>query len=206
MQDIKKKRLLVWGGLGLASIIVLGAVAWQTLSSSPAPVIPSKTTPKQIPQAQVKPPKLPTQTPKGETGLAPIAQDLNSPSTLGELTRKRGHERLLKQEVRIRELEKRLQDLSQPSKQELVLPSLTPPPAAPKSSSTPGSAASAPSRRLAVVSVQGIEGRLSATLRMADGHTVTINNGSLFNGGRLHVTRKGVTIHKSGKSSTIPFE
>ena len=188
MQDIKKKRLLVWGGLGLASIIVLGAVAWQTLSSSPAPVIPSKTTP------------------KGETGLAPIAQDLNSPSTLGELTRKRGHEQLLKQEVRIRELEKRLQDLSQPSKQELVLPSLTPPPAALKSSSTPGSAASAPSRRLAVVSVQGIEGRLSATLRMADGHTVTINNGSLFNGGRLHVTRKGVTIHKSGKSSTIPFE
>ena len=90
MQDIKKKRLLVWGGLGLASIIVLGAVAWQILSSSPAPVIPSKTTPKQIPQAQVKPPKLPTQTPKGETGLAPIAQDLNSPSTLGELTRKRG--------------------------------------------------------------------------------------------------------------------
>ena len=195
MQDIKKKRLLVWGGLGLASIIVLGAVAWQILSSSPAPVIPSKTTPKQIPQ-----------TPKGETGLAPIAQDLNSPSTLGELTRKRGHEQLLKQEVRIRELEKRLQDLSQPSKQELVLPSLTPPPAAPKSSSTPGSAASAPSRRLAVVSVQGIEGRLSATLRMADGHMVTINNGSLFNGGRLHVTRKGVTIHKSGKSSTIPFE
>mgnify|MGYP000835533685 FL=1 len=62
MQDIKKKRLLVWGGLGLASIIVLGAVAWQILSSSPAPVIPSKTTPKQIPQAQVKPPKLPTQT------------------------------------------------------------------------------------------------------------------------------------------------
>ena len=99
MQDIKKKRLLVWGGLGLASIIVLGAVAWQTLSSSPAPVIPSKTTTKQIPQAQVKPPKLPTQTPKGKTGLAPIAQDLNSPSTLGELTRKRGHEQLLKQEV-----------------------------------------------------------------------------------------------------------
>ena len=66
MQDIKKKRLLVWGGLGLASIIVLGAVAWQTLSSSPAPVIPSRTTPKQIPQAQVKPPKLPTQTPRLE--------------------------------------------------------------------------------------------------------------------------------------------
>ena len=36
--------------------------------------------------------------------------------------------------------------------------------------------------------------------------TKVINNGSLFNGGRLHVTRKGVTIHKSGKSSTIPFE
>lgn len=206
MQDIKKKRLLVWVGLGLASIIVLGTVAWQTLSPSPAPVIPSKTTPKQIPQTQVKPPKLPKQEPTGETGLSPITQDLNSPSTLGELTRKRGQEQLLKQEVRIRELEKRLQDLSQPARQELVLPSLTPPPAASKNSPTPVSAAPAPSRRLAVVSVQGIEGRLSATLRMADGRTVTISNGSLFNGGRLHVTLKGVTVHKSGKSSTIPFE
>ena len=206
MQDIKKKRLLVWGGLGLASMIVLGAVAWQALSPSPAPVIPSRTPPKQVPQAQVKPSKLPKQAPTGETGLSPIAQDLNSPDTLGELTRKRGQEQLLKQEVRIRELEKRLQDLSQPSRQELVLPSLTPPPAVSKSSPTPVSVAPAPSRRLAVVSVQGIEGRLSATLRMADGRTVTINNGSLFNGGRLHVTRKGVTVHKSGKSSTIPFE
>lgn len=58
-----------------------------------------------------------------------------------------------------------------------------------------------------VVSVQGVDGRSTATVRLASGELVSVRPGDRFNGGVVGVVnRTGVTIRRAGASSTLAFE
>lgn len=133
---------------------------------------------------------------------APVRQVYNSSSTLGDLSRYRGQKLLLEQQVRIAELEQRLKELSTPKRAEIVLPDLLPP----RSAAPAPAPAETPKRGPVVVSVQGVGGALSATIRTSDGGRVTVRHGGSFQGGVLSVTRRGVSVRKNGKVSAIPFE
>lgn len=132
----------------------------------------------------------------------PVRQIYNSGSTLGDLSRYRGQRMLLEQQVRIAELEQRLKDLAAPKRPEIVLPDLLPPKTAP----APAAAPAPKPKRPVVVSVQGVGGLLSASIRTSEGRIVTVKNGASFAGGTLLVTRKGVSVRRNGKLSAIPFE
>lgn len=128
--------------------------------------------------------------------LPPAASD----TTLGDLTRLRGIKRVLQQEAEIADLRKRLAESQQPVVATPITPPIKLPPldeAKPKKTRRSG-----PS----VVSVQGVDGRLSADIRTADGRVVTVKSGERFNGGVLVVSRKSVSVRKNGDLTRIPFE
>lgn len=204
MQDSKRKRLrIVMCAVGLASLGVCCFFAWNIWGGQNfAPATPVKVAHKE--KKEGAPKKQLPDTARQKTGeTPPVRQVYNSSSTLGDLSRYRGQKILLEQQVRIAELEQRLKDISAPKKQpEIVLPDLVPPKATP---AVPVSV-QAPKRGPAVVSVHGVTGDLSASIRTSDGKVVTVKNGGQFGGGVLHVTRKSVSIRRNGKLSTIPFE
>ena len=141
-----------------------------------------------------KPPVLP----------APAASD----TTLGDLSRLRGVKRVLQQEAEIADLRRRLAEAQQPI---VATPVPQPQPAPQATIKLPpldDAEKEKPKRRSgpSVVSVQGVDGRLSADIRTSDGRVVTVKNGERFNGGVLVVSRKGVSVRKSGALTRIPFE
>lgn len=212
MQDTKKKlQMLAAGILGIACLGVAGFILFQKFGSSPAPSLPpaaKSAQPTGKPKSPAKPrdtASMPREAAKEGVGKSPMLQQAqNSPSTLGELSRYRGQKVILEQQVRIAELEQRLKDLNQPArKPEIILPDLTPPKSKEKPIAAP---VAAPRREAVVVSVQGVAGNLTATIRTSEGRIVTVKNGAAFGGGILQVTRKGVSIRRNGKLSAIPFE
>lgn len=197
--------------LAVVSIVVIGVSAWNlwipvtpvvSTRAKAGAKVPSGTDNKtKVQQEKAEQQK------KGETSgpaQGAVRQVYSSSSTLGDLSRFRGQKVLLEQQVKIAELEQRLKDLSQPKKQEIILPDLTPP--KPKAEEQTTAITPAPKRGPVVVSVQGVAGALSATIRTADGRTVNVKNGAAFGGGRLQVTRRGVFVLRGGKPSAIPFE
>lgn len=208
MQDTKKKlQMLAAVLLGMACLGVAGLIPFQKFGSSPAPSFPPAVRPAQ-PVAKPKTPAKPKDTaatPREAAGKGPMVhQAQNSPSTLGELSRYRGQKIILEQQVRIAELEQRLKDISQGAKKpEIILPDLMPPKSKEKPVAAP---VAAPKREPVVVSVQGVAGKLTATIRTSEGRIVTVKNGGAFGGGILQVTRKGVSVRRNGKLSSIPFE
>jgi len=174
----------------------------QKKASAPQPVRPKPTA-----QPAKITPTIPPQL------AAPVAHSaLNSPSTLGELARMRGQKQILEQRVKIAELQKRLDELSAPTPKKEAdaspMPVLTPARLSslePPVTITPAALENAKGGPV-VISVQGADGRLSATIRKHDGSTVTVSNGATFNGGILQVSRKGVSVKRNGKLTSIPFE
>lgn len=207
MQDTKKKlQMLAAVLLGMACLGVAGFILFQKFGSSSAS-LPPAVRPAQ-PVAKPKTPAKPKDTaatPREAAGKGPMVhQAQNSPSTLGELSRYRGQKIILEQQVRIAELEQRLKDISQGAKKpEIILPDLMPPKSKEKPVAAP---VAAPKREPVVVSVQGVAGKLTATIRTSEGRIVTVKNGGAFGGGILQVTRKGVSVRRNGKLSSIPFE
>ena len=141
---------------------------------------------------------------KPPTLSAPAASD----TTLGDLSRLRGVKRVLQQEAEIADLRRRLAEAQQPI---VATPVPQPQPAPQATIKLPpldDAEKEKPKRRSgpSVVSVQGVDGRLSADIRTSDGRVVTVKNGERFNGGVLVVSRKGVSVRKSGALTRIPFE
>lgn len=86
----------------------------------------------------------------------------------------------------------------------LSLPSLTPP-----ASPSPAPAAGprpAGSGGLRVISVQGVGGKLSATIRTGSGQVVVHKGSRLGEAVVTDISRQAVTIRRGGKTSTLPFE
>lgn len=214
MQSIKlplRVNKWIYAALALLFLALVGVMAFRFLAqqgkAAPSLTTPAKAAPAPAPNPSPKPQMPPAASPRsGE----PVHRALNSQTTLGDLTRMRGQRQLLEQAVKIQELQKKLEELQAPPvRREIDLPALTPPKkggAAPAPAPVVITPAPAPSRGPVVLSVQGAAGKLSATIRMSDGRTVTVNNGAAFAGGKLSVGRRGVFVNRGGKQSSIPFE
>lgn len=207
MRGNKNKRVVMLL-LALVSLAVIGACAWQLWGPSWMTPTPAKIAPKAPARAtaqhEKKQPEPPKSSEDKSAAQTPVRQVYSSSSTLGDLSRIRGQKIILEQQVRIAELEQRLKDIGERKKPEIILPDLTPPKA--KGDGQPTVTTPAPKRGPVVVSVQGVSGALSATIRTSDGRTVTVKNGAAFGGGRLQVTRRGVFILRGGKPAALPFE
>lgn len=180
--------------------------------SAKEPLIPDGRVPSVTPSAKLTPPAS-TPEPK-ETSHVKRGGPQGIPQpTLGDLSRMRSQRQLMEQELKIVELQHRIEELTRPAapvvlatprRDGIDLPELTPP-----KSGSPVSIDSGKSRRRGpvVVSVQGSGGKLSATIRNTDGTTVTVHNGASYNGGILRVSRSGVeVVRRDGRKNRIPFE
>ena len=83
----------------------------------------------------------------------------------------------------------------------LSLPSLTPP-----ASPSPAPAVPRAASSLMVISVQGVGGRLSATVRTGSGQVVVHKGSRLGEAVVTDISRQAVTIRRGGKTSALPFE
>ena len=207
MRGNKNKRVAMLL-LAFLSLAVIGVSAWHLwgpalLAPKPVRVAP-KAPVRPTSQQENKQPESPKNAADKTQAQPSVRQVYSSSSTLGDLSRYRGQKIILEQQVRIAELEQRLKELGERKKPEIILPDLTPPKA--KGDAQPAVTTPAPKRGPVVVSVQGVSGALSATIRTSDGRTVNVKNGAAFGGGRLQVTRRGVFVLRGGKPASIPFE
>lgn len=111
--------------------------------------------------------------------------------------------------VQIEELKAKLRDLKQPK-----MPAPAAPLSLPIAALTPPSGAVSPpvaqvaSKRVdpAVLSVQGVDGELTATIR-SGGKQITVRKGQKFGNGVIsEISRTAVTVRNGKQTVTLPFE
>lgn len=211
----KKQAALIVGGF--SALCVAGVAGWFFMNQKDAPAPrPRPAMTKKAPAAGTAPgvATLGTRRADAEKKADPLAKPpvlpapAASDTTLGDLSRLRGVKRVLQQEAEIADLRRRLAEAQQPI---VATPVPQPQPAPQATIKLPpldDAEKEKPKRRSgpSVVSVQGVDGRLSADIRTSDGRVVTVKNGERFNGGVLVVSRKGVSVRKSGALTRIPFE
>lgn len=211
---ITKRTKIIWGVL-LLLLVGTGGGLWWTRQTPPPPVMPApKPLPKKTPVTEKAPAAAPV---KSTASVATAASDVTvvpvslTAGNLGRLTALKGEVEELRLEVQLEELRAKKKGLLNPAPvaaapvrmPELSLPAMTPPKGSPASSlELP------PVRRAgtAVVSVQGVDGEVSAVIRTGSG-TVTVRKGSRFGGGVVTaVSRQGVFVSRNGKTAALPFE
>lgn len=198
----RKQAGLIIGGF--SALCIAGVAGWFFLSQKepPAPK-PRPMLTRKAPVAAATRQQQNSENRKEKTAPAvvPAPAPVASDSTLGDLTRLRGLKRVLQQEAEIADLRKRLAEAQQPVvATPMPQPTIKLPPLD-EEKKKPGRR-SGPS----VISVRGVGDRLSADIRTSDGRIVTVKHGERFNGGTLVVSRKGVSVRKSGDLTRIPFE
>lgn len=203
MPFTKKKALFTLGGC----IVVCAAGGFLLLQQQDRPAISAglsgKSTPPALKPAPAAPPARPAMPVERDKAGEQVRVALNNSETrLGDLARMRGQKHLLEQQVKIAELEQKLKEARNPvipvvaPAPEIVLPPLEPPAEKkPKPSSGP-----------VVLSVQGVAGKLSATIRTSGGEVVTVEHGRRFGGGVLCVTRDSVLIRTGASTRAVPFK
>lgn len=205
MPFTKKKALFTLGGC----IVVCAAAAggFFLLQQQNRPAISAgssgKVMPPALKPATAVPPARPAMPVERDKAGEQVRVALNNSETrLGDLARMRGQKHLLEQQVKIAELEQKLKEARNPvipvvaPAPEIVLPPLEPPAEKkPKPSSGP-----------VVLSVQGVAGKLSATIRTSTGEVVTVEHGRRFGGGVLCVTRDSVLIRTGASTRAVPFK
>ncbi len=211
----KKQAALIVGGF--SALCVAGVAGWFFMNQKDAPAPrPRPAMTKKAPAAGTAPgvATLGTRRADAEKKADPLAKPPTLPApaasdtTLGDLSRLRGVKRVLQQEAEIADLRRRLAE----AQQSIVATPVPQPQPAPQATiklpPLDDAEKEKPKRRSgpSVVSVQGVDGRLSADIRTSDGRVVTVKNGERFNGGVLVVSRKGVSVRKSGALTRIPFE
>ena len=202
MPFTKKKALFTGGCVVVCSAVAAGFFLFQQQGQ---PMISaSKATPPALTRATPAPakPAMPAEQNKEKPGEQVRAALNNSETRLGDLARMRGQKHLLEQQVKIAELEQKLKEtrnaIAPPP--EIVLPPLEPPAEKPQETKTP----TKPSGPV-VLSVQGVAGKLSATIRTSSGEVVTVEHGRRFGGGVLQVTRDNVRIRTGSSTRVVPF-
>lgn len=231
----KKKPLLIYGALVLMLLSTCGWYVWQTLDAPPPrPAKVAKTPPpgasgnapgkssdkpasKALPAESADKASSPAQSgsgkpePGGNTPSPPPAiAETGNVDGLSNLHVQIEEYKLL---VQIEELRTKLAELKKaqtvaaaPPVQPpaLSLPALTPP-----QSSEPQTAQPRPRRKGPVVlSVQGVDGNLVASVRLDGGRRITLRKGEKFGGGVVsEVSRSDGVVVRSGKKTTVlPFE
>lgn len=199
---ITKRTKIIWGIL-LVLLLAFAGLLWTQQTSSP----PAPPAPRDVP---VKKKAAPTKADKTDkdaatpdapadagTVVAPIVA-----GNLGRITELRALEEELTLEAKIAKLKKEKEEASRsPSVPTLSLPSLTPP-----ASPSPAPAVPRAASSLMVISVQGVGGRLSATVRTGSGQVVVHKGSRLGEAVVTDISRQAVTIRRGGKTSALPFE
>lgn len=203
MPSTKTKVLRVLGGfLAVGAVVTGGFILLQLQNHRMIPATQSKTTPPTLASVTRVPAKLavPVEQDKAKPGEQVRAALNNSETRLGDLARMRGQKHLLEQQVKIAELEQKLKETLNAiaPTPEIVLPPLEPPAEKPQETK--------PAAGPVVLSVQGVGGKLSATIRTSSGEVVTVEHGGRFGGGVLHVTRDRVWIRTDTSTRVVPFK
>ena len=192
--QITKRTKIIWGVL-LLLLAGTGGGLWWARQTPPPPVMPapapSPKTPK-IPRAEKTPAAAPVKSTSSAaapaSGVTAVPVSLTA-GNLGRLTALKGEVEELRLEVQLEELRAKKKGLLNPAPvaaapvrmPELSLPAMTPPTA--QAPALPPVLSSAPHRvGVVVLSVQGVDGELSATLRSGS-KNVTVRKGSRFGGG-----------------------
>lgn len=200
--QVTKRAKIIWGIL-LVLLLAFAGLLWTQQTSSP----PAPPAPRDVP---VKKKAAPTKADKTDkdaatpdapadagTVVAPIIA-----GNLGRITELRALEEELTLEAKIAKLKKEKEEASRsPSVPTLSLPSLTPP-----ASPSPAPAVPRAASSLMVISVQGVAGRLSATVRTGSGQVVVHKGSRLGEAVVTDISRQAVTIRRGGKTSALPFE
>lgn len=206
---ITKRTKIIWGIL-LALLLAFAGLLWTQRTPTPMPPAP-----RDVP---AKKRAAPTKTDNaGKDAAAPAGSDTPAdasmavmPITAGNLGKISELRNTLEEEtleVQIEEKRARKRELTRSGSvpaPTLSLPSLTPP-AAPSPAPAAGPRP-AGSGGLRVISVQGVGGKLSATVRTGSGQTVVRKGSRLGDSVVTEISRQGVTIRRGGKTSTLPFE
>lgn len=197
---------LLAGGAG-------GAWWWMQESATPPPP-PLKQTPKKTPVRAVAPVSQKAGAPTAPPAASPTPEKaplVPSAETLGDLTALRGEVEKLKLEVQKEELLAKKKSIREPAPVQaaplvpppLSLPELVPPAQAP---TMPAVLARKRSSGPVVISVQGVDGDVSALVRTGS-RTVTLHRGDRFGGGVVtDITRKAVVIRRGAETAVLPFE
>lgn len=178
-------------------------------SVKPSPAMPKPSAPKKEPVIE-KRPQTEDASPAPAADQGDVASFSPNSTTLGKHSSKRSELRLLELEAAIKEKKVKIskldESLSENKDKDLVV--LAPPPVQIPALPAPVPAPSmqAVRKQVQVVAVEGLNGVLSATVRTASGHLVTLHEGSRFGGGIASISRTGVSIRKGGKTEHLSFE
>lgn len=204
---ITKRTKIIWGIL-LVLLLAFAGLLWTQRTPTPMPPAPR--------DMPAKKKAAPTKTDNaGKDAATPAGSDTPADAgmaavpivagNLGRITELRALEEELTLEAKIAKLKKEKEEASRsPSVPMLSLPSLTPP-----ASPSPAPAVErrpAGSGGLLVISVQGVAGRLSATVRTGSGQVVVHKGSRLGEAVVTDISRQAVTIRRGGKTSALPFE
>ena len=215
---ITKRTKIIWGIL-LVLLLAFAGLLWTR--QTPVPSVPP--VPRDVP---VKKKAAPAKANKKEntdkdaaaTPDAPTEAGMGAlPITAGNLGKISELRNTLEEEtleVQIEEKRARKRELTRSGSvpaPTLSLPSLTPPAAPSPAPAAPSPAPAAGPRPagssgLRVISVQGVGGKLSATIRTGSGQTVVHKGSRLGDSVVTEISRQGVTIRRGGKTSALPFE
>ena len=197
-----KRAKIIWGVLLVLVVALAGVSWWMQPTPTPAVSMPKKM-PEQKSPAPEKTSKQEIPPEEDTPSLTPITAMAGNLGKLSELT---ALEKELAIEVKIAKLRKEKEELlrspaiSAPS---LSLPAFMPPTSQPASASRPSS----PSRDgLSVISIQGVGGQLTATIRTASGQTTVRAGTRLGDAVVTGISIQGVMVRRGGHVNTLPFE
>lgn len=203
--QLTKRTKIIWGVLLMLLLAFIGLLWTQR---TPSPSVP-------LARGDVPAPKkaAPAKTDKTDKEAAAPARpdapsDIGMDATpivagnLGRITELRALEEELTLEAKIAKLQKEKEEATRsPTVPTLSLPSLTPP-----ASPAPSAATARRTSSLLVISVQGVAGRLSATVRTGSEQVVVRKGSRLGDAVVTDISRKAVTIRRGDKTSLLPFE
>lgn len=200
--QITKRAKIIWGVL-LALVIALSGLLWW-MQSPPPPALPA---PRETPvKKSPAPEKASKQEMPPEADIPSLTPITATAGNLGKLSELTALEKELAIEVKIAKLRKEMEELSRSpaiSAASLSLPAFTPPAPQPASVSRPTSASRG---GLSVISIQGVEGQLTATIRTASGQTTARAGTRLGDAVVTGISIQGVMVRRGGHVSTLPFE
>ncbi|WP_092152989.1 type IV pilus biogenesis protein PilP [Desulfovibrio legallii] len=200
---VTKRAKIIWGVLLALSLAFAGLLAARRFSSSPTPPSVAVAAPvqkKSAPQAasgKKDAGRIPDAVPVSNTIAQAVA------GRLGRITELQAQEQELRLEASIAKLRKEKEEALRAPAVPLSLPALTPPAA---SSPAPAAVERRSGGGLRVVSVQGVGGQLSATVRTGSGQVVVRPGSRLGDAVVTSISRHGVTVRRGGKISSLPFE
>ncbi|MBI4804083.1 MAG: type IV pilus biogenesis protein PilP [Desulfovibrio sp.] len=213
MRFLDNKRI-IWvmgGGFAVVSLIYMGSLAvsqWMSptpppipQSSSKAPKTPAVKPGKDAPtpssqEMQFKPPETSTANAQGETS-SKAESPIPVAGNLGVITTLRAQLEEIRIKAAIAQEREKIQPKAAPVQpQAIALPEL------PKSTLVPKAKDVSP----VVVSIQGVDGRSTANVRLGSGQLVSLRPGDRFSGGVVStIDRRGVSIRRGHTFTILAF-